>query len=180
MDVNSDITGFHAEPGFHHEARYEIKVHFDGADQETVTYRFSFGVPEASGRQPLRLHTLTGSDAREDSAEGVLVLEGRTGEQPPPQESEPGQRVQEAFHVDLDLLAVVNGAVGESTAVDLTSWNPRDARNSFAGTTVEAIVLEVPHGRDELRPAREPVCGARPSWRPTPAAGDRSTARAIP
>ncbi|CAM5641233.1 hypothetical protein SALBM217S_09134 [Streptomyces griseoloalbus] len=33
-----------------------------------------------SGRQPLRLHTLTGSDAREDSAEGVLVLEGRTGE----------------------------------------------------------------------------------------------------
>ncbi|WP_442727730.1 hypothetical protein [Streptomyces pseudogriseolus] len=42
--------------------------------------------------------------------------------------------------------------MGESTAVDLTSWNPRDARNSFAGTTVEAIVLEVPHGRDELRP----------------------------
>ena len=27
MDVNSDITGAHAEPGFHPEARYEIKVH---------------------------------------------------------------------------------------------------------------------------------------------------------
>ncbi|MFZ4156337.1 DUF4331 family protein [Streptomyces pseudogriseolus] len=153
MDVNSDITGFHAEPGFHHDARYEIKVHFDGADQETLTYRFSFGEPDANGRQPLRLHTLTGRDAREDSAEGVLVLEGRTGETATAAGVRAwAGRVQEAFYVDLDLLAVVNGAVGKGTAVDLTSWNPRDARNSFAGTTVEAIVLEVPHGRDELRP----------------------------
>ncbi|WP_369154069.1 hypothetical protein [Streptomyces sp. R02] len=70
MDVNSNITGSYAEPGFHHEARYEIKVHFDGAGQETLTYRFSFGEPDANGRQPMRL-TLTGSDAREHSAEGV-------------------------------------------------------------------------------------------------------------
>ncbi|MEQ8145339.1 DUF4331 family protein [Streptomyces sp. OP7] len=153
MDVNSNITGVYAEPGFHHEARYEIKVHFDGADQETLTYRFSFGEPDANGRQPLRLHTLTGGDAREDSAEGVLVLEGRTGETATAAGVRAwAGRVQEAFYVDLDLLAVVNGAVGKGTAVDLTSWNPRDAQNSFAGTTVEAIVLEIPHGRDELRP----------------------------
>jgi hypothetical protein len=30
MDVNSNITGVHVKPGFHSEARYEFKVHFDG------------------------------------------------------------------------------------------------------------------------------------------------------
>jgi hypothetical protein len=39
MDVNSNITGVHVKPGFHHEARYEFKVHFDGADFEALTYR---------------------------------------------------------------------------------------------------------------------------------------------
>jgi hypothetical protein len=42
MDVNSNITGVHVKPGFHHEARYEFKVHFDGANFETLTYRVSF------------------------------------------------------------------------------------------------------------------------------------------
>ena len=31
LDVNSDITGVYARPGFHPEARYEFKIHFDGA-----------------------------------------------------------------------------------------------------------------------------------------------------
>ncbi|WP_446040370.1 DUF4331 family protein [Streptomyces sp. SID1121] len=153
MDVNSNITGVYAEPGFHHEARYEIKVHFDGADRETLTYRFSFGEPDANGRQALRLHSLTGADAQGDAAEGELVLEGRTGE------TATGAgirawagRVQDAFYVDLSLLSLVNGAVGKGTAVDLSSWNPREARNTFDGTTVEAIVLEVPHSHDRLRP----------------------------
>ncbi|MGA4966457.1 hypothetical protein [Streptomyces pseudogriseolus] len=47
MDVNSNISGSYAEPVL------------------------SFGEPDANGRQPLRLHILTGSDEREDSAEGV-------------------------------------------------------------------------------------------------------------
>jgi hypothetical protein len=29
--------------------------------------------------------------------------------------------------------------------VDLSAWRPENAQNSFAGTTVESIVLEVPH-----------------------------------
>jgi hypothetical protein len=31
MDVNSNVNGLHSEPGFHPEARYEFKIHFDGA-----------------------------------------------------------------------------------------------------------------------------------------------------
>src|SRR5215831_5469150 len=32
MDVNSNVNGLFSEPGFHPEARYELKVHFNGAD----------------------------------------------------------------------------------------------------------------------------------------------------
>jgi hypothetical protein len=64
MDVNSNITGVHVKPGFHHEARYEFKVHFDGADFETLTYRVSFGEPDSNGGQSMRLHVLTGKEAR--------------------------------------------------------------------------------------------------------------------
>ena len=70
MDVNSNITGVHVKPGFHHEARYEFKVHFDGADFETLTYRVSFGEAAPDGRQAMKLHALTGPDAREDTATG--------------------------------------------------------------------------------------------------------------
>jgi hypothetical protein len=45
MDVNSDVNGLHTEPGFHPEARYEFKVHFDGADFEALT-------PAAAPRRP--------------------------------------------------------------------------------------------------------------------------------
>jgi len=153
MDVNSDITGVYAQPGFHPEARYEFKVHFDGADFEDLTYRVSFAEPDPAGRQALRLHALTGGEAREDAAAGELVLEGRTGEAA----SGGGiriwaGRIGDSFYVDLSLLAIVNGAVAKGTAVDLSGWRPDNAQNSFAGTSVESIVLEVPHAHPRLRP----------------------------
>ncbi|MDX2851115.1 DUF4331 family protein [Actinacidiphila glaucinigra] len=153
MDVNSNITGVYAEPGFHHEARYEFKVHFDGAEFETLTYRFSFGEPDTDGRQSLRLHTLTGTDAREDTAEGELVLTGRTGETAEADGIRAwASRIADPFYIDLDLLAIINGAVAKGTAVDLSSWNPKQAKNTFAGTSVETIVLEIPHTHPQLKP----------------------------
>jgi hypothetical protein len=152
MDVNSTITGAHVKPGFHHEARYEFKVHFDGADFETLTYRVSFGEASSDGRQPMRLHALIGSDAREDSATGDLVLEGRTGE---PASAGGARlwagRIADSFYIDLSLLAKINGAVKNGTAVDLSGWRPENAKNSFAGTTVESIVLEISHQHPQLR-----------------------------
>ena len=59
MDVNSNITGVYAQPGFHPEARYEFKLHFDGADFEVLTYRVSFAEPDSAGRQALQLHAVT-------------------------------------------------------------------------------------------------------------------------
>ncbi len=80
MDVNSNVNGLHSEPGFHPEARYEFKVHFDGAEFETLTYRVSFDEADPEGQQGFQLDALTGDQARDDSAPGELVLEGRTGE----------------------------------------------------------------------------------------------------
>ena len=153
MDVNSDITGVYAQPGFHPEARYEFKVHFYGADFEELTYRVSFGEADAAGRQLLRLHVLAGAQAREDSAAGELVLEGRTGEPA----SVDGTRIwagriADSFYIDLSLLAIVNETIAKGTAPDLSAWHPDQARNSFAGTTAESIVLEVSHAHPRLRP----------------------------
>jgi hypothetical protein len=153
LDINSDVNGLHTEPGFHPEARYEIKVHVNGAEYEDLTYRVSFGEPDADGRQPLQLHALTGDQARGDAGTGDLVLAGRTGETA----HGGGARlwaghVQDSFYIDLSLLGIVNGAVANGTAVDLSGWHPDKAQNSFAGSTVRTIVLEVPHQTAILAP----------------------------
>ena len=154
LDINSDVNGLHTEPGFHPEARYEIKVHRNGAELEDLTYRVAFGEPDAGGRQPLTLHSLTGDQARGDAGTGDLVLEGRTGETAT---DDDGVRlwaghVKDSFYVDLSLLAIVNGAVANGTAPDLSAWRPDKAQNSFAGSTVRTIVLEVPHQDAILAP----------------------------
>jgi hypothetical protein len=152
MDVNSTITGPDVQRGFHPQARYEFKVHFDGADFEGLTYRASFGECDSDGRQALQVHALTGDEAPEDTAAGTLVLEGRTGE--PASEGDTriwAGRIADPFYIDLSLLGIVNAAVKNGTAVDLSAWRPENARNSFADTTVESIVLEVPHQHPQLR-----------------------------
>jgi hypothetical protein len=143
MDVNSTITGAHAEPAFPPDGRYEFKVHFDGDEVEDLSYRVAFGAADADGRQ----------DAGQDSATGELVLEGRTGEPA----TGPGVRlwagrIADSFYIDLSLLAMVNSAVRGGTALDLSGWRPGTAQNSFAGTTVDSIVLEVSHRHPRLRP----------------------------
>ena len=175
MDVNSNVNGLHSEPGFHPEARYEFKVHFDGAGLETLTYRVSFGEADPGGRQALRLHALAGDAARDDAAPGDLVLEGQTGQTA----SADGTRlwagrIADSFYIDLSLLAIINGAVAKGTAPDLSGWRPEGAQNSFAGTTVDSIVLEVSHAHPRLRP------GARTGvWAATKLATDAGGWRQI-
>ncbi len=138
MDVNSNVNGLHSEPGFHPEARYEFKVHLDGAAFETLTWRVSFAEPDTDGQQALRLHTLTGEQAREDSAAGELVLEGRTG-----QAAAAGGarlwagRIADSFYIDLSLLAIINGAVATGprrTCPDGSRKAPRTASPAASST----------------------------------------------
>jgi hypothetical protein len=175
MDVNSTITGPDVQPGFHQEARYEFKLHFDGAEFEELTYRVSFGEPEAGGRQAFLVHALINDQAREDSAAGVLVLEGRTGEVASAGDARAwAGRIADPFYIDLSLLNIVNGAVKTGAAPDLPGWRPENARNSFAGTTVESIVLEISHQHPRLH------AGARTGvWAATKLATDAGGWRQI-
>ncbi|HUC56558.1 MAG TPA: DUF4331 family protein [Streptosporangiaceae bacterium] len=153
MDVNSTVTGPDVQPGFHPDARYEFKMHFDGAEYEALTYRVSFGERDANGQQALRLQELTGEDARSDAAEGTLLLEGRTGE--PASQGDVrlwAGRIADPFYIDLSLLGIVNSAVKEGSQARLSDWQPSGARNSFDGTTVESIVLTVSYQHPLLRP----------------------------
>jgi hypothetical protein len=151
MDVNSTVTGPDIQPGFHPEARYEVKVHLDRADSEALTYRMSFGERDGQGVQAVQVRTLSGDAAREDGADGDLVLEGRTGEVASAGDTRIwAGRIADPFYIDLSLLSIVDAAIKDGTAPDLSSWHPEQARNSFADTTVESIVLEVSHQHEQL------------------------------
>jgi hypothetical protein len=152
MDANSTITGPDVRPGFHPEARYEFKLHFDGADQEDLTYRMSFDEAGADGRQSYTLEALTGADARDDGANGTTVARGRTGEPTAGYGVRVwAGRIADPFYIDLDELGTVNVAFKNGTAVDRSAWQPENARNSFADTTVESIVVEVANQDPRLR-----------------------------
>jgi hypothetical protein len=153
MNVNSNVTGEQSEPSFLPGARCEFKVHLDGALDEGITYRVSFDPPAADGRQNLQLRALTGAEAADDTAAGELVLEGRTGEAVHGAVTNLwAGRIGDWFYIDLALLDMVNGAVRAGSALDLSAWHPETAKNSFANTTVDSIVLEVSHRHPQLQP----------------------------
>ncbi|MGR6320557.1 DUF4331 family protein [Micromonospora soli] len=144
MDVNSSVTKADIKPGFHHEARYEFKIHINGSEMEELTYRVTFGEFDAQGGQDLALHALTGADAYNDAATGTLLAEGRTGAEVTGEHVRIwAGRITDPFYIDLDQLATVNDAFKNGAKLDRNAWKPEKAKNSFAGTTVDSIVLEV-------------------------------------
>jgi hypothetical protein len=180
MDVNSTITGPDVQPGFHHEARYEFKIHVDGAEFETLTYRVTFGERDGEGRQTVELRSLSDDDARDDEAVGDLLLHGSTGEVATGSSGARlwAGRIADPFYVDLALLGRVNSAVKDGSAIDLSGWQPEAAANTFADTTVESIVLTVSHTDAVLRPGARIAVWATTKlatdaggWRPINRAG---------
>ena len=157
MDVNSTITEPNVKPGFHPEARYEFKVHRNGAAFEDLTYRVSFAPAGEDGSQAVMVHELDGDDAVRDTATGTLLVEGRTGQAAGDTNVRLwAGRISDSFYIDLSLLFKINAAVKDGSAPDLSAWHPQEATNSFAGTTVESIVLAVSHQNRAL-PAGAPI-----------------------
>jgi hypothetical protein len=152
MDANSSVTGGDIKYGFHPEARYEFRIHLDGGEREELTYRVAFGEPDAQGRQTVTLHALKGPEARDDAATGTLLMQGRTGEVVTNGAMRLwAGRISDPFYIDLDQLMMVNQAFQNGTKLDRTAWRPENASNSFAGKTVESIVLEVTDQEPMLR-----------------------------
>ncbi|MEU4835892.1 DUF4331 family protein [Streptosporangium sp. NPDC023615] len=149
LNVNSSLAGPGARPGFHPEARYEFKIHIDGAVTEDLTYRVAFGEPAPSGEQGVTLRVLTGHAARNDTAPGDLLAEGTTGEIISGWDGLRlwAGRALDPFYVDLAQVRAVNAAVRNGAPVETPGWEPGAAKNSFSGSTVHSIVLEI-HDRD--------------------------------
>lgn len=157
MIVNTSLAGDGHVPGFHPEARYEFKVHLDGAPYESLTYRFTFGDRDGGGVQSVAVRELTGDTARDDGAEGVLVGQGRTDETIT---AEDDRRVwagaaHDPFYLDFNQLVPIIDGLQHRTPIAFGEWTAATAASSFDDSRIQAIVLEVPTTDGRLRDGRQ-------------------------
>src|SRR3954467_8487212 len=64
--------------GFHPEAQYEFRIDTDDDVIEDLSYVAPFGAEDPEGDQDLQVRRLDGTDARDRSAAGTVMAEGRT------------------------------------------------------------------------------------------------------
>jgi hypothetical protein len=76
LNVRASLAG-DGPIGFHPGARYEFRVHLDGAAVENLTFGFAFE-PEADGVQAYRVVRPEGDAAADDAVTGTNSC-GRTG-----------------------------------------------------------------------------------------------------
>jgi hypothetical protein len=146
VNVCHSIAGSVPAPGYHPEGMYEFKVDRDGDAVEETTYRITFGPRDRGGNQTYVLRCLKGADAGDPNAEGVVVACGTTGETVTTSE---GLRIWagqagDPFWIEPEVLHAVGHAFQDGAPLNLTGWDPSQAKNLFAGHTVCSIVLEVP------------------------------------
>jgi len=146
INVCHSIFGPIPAPGYHPEGMYEFKIDLNGDAVEDVTYRFTFKERDAHGNQQYVIRSIRGKDATDPHAPGVVVAEGRTNETVT---AESGLRswagkAGDPFWIEPDVLHAVGHAFQDGTTVNLSGWNPAQAKNLFAGHTIYSMVLEVP------------------------------------
>ncbi|HUN49098.1 MAG TPA: DUF4331 family protein [Stellaceae bacterium] len=146
INVCHSIAGPVPAPGFHPEGMYEFKVDLDGDAIEDLTYRLTFDARDQQGKQRFALRRITGAEAVDPHAAGTVVVEGVTETTAT---APSGLRVWvgmagDPFWIEPDVLHAVGHAFQDGTAIDLSDWDPKKAKNLFAGHTVHSVVLEVP------------------------------------
>ncbi|MFC4116551.1 DUF4331 family protein [Nonomuraea zeae] len=131
---------------FHPEGRYEFRIDTDGDAVEDRTYCVTFGEFDGDGRQTLELRRLDGGDARDRDAAGTVLVRGLTGTK---LSAESGVRIwagpaADPFYINASVVGAVKDAVVHGTPLDLAAIDYEQPANLFAGTNVNAIVLEIP------------------------------------
>lgn len=146
INVCHSIFGPIPSPGYHPEGMYEFKIDLDGDAVEDITYRITFDERDTEGKQRFVLRRISGAEATDPHASGVVVAEGVTGNEV---KTKTGLRIWtgkagDPFWIEPDVLHAVGHAFQDGTTVDLSKWDASRAKNLFAGQTVYSIVLEVP------------------------------------
>ena len=155
LNARTSLAGDAVPLGFHDEARYEFKIHCDDTVLENLTLRVVFAA-EAASRQEYQVFRLDGEDAAEDTATGIEVARGRT------LETAHGAggltvwagRVFDPFYLDLGQLGAIDQLVQHGEDATVTGFLPAVAANTFAGSTVNSIVVRIPHDDPALFPGR--------------------------
>src|SRR5208337_5273593 len=80
INVCHSIAGDIPIPGYHPEGMYEFKVDLDGDAVEDLTYRLTFDNRDSDGRQRFVLRVITGVEAADPNAAGMVIANGTTGE----------------------------------------------------------------------------------------------------
>jgi hypothetical protein len=157
LDAGTSLAGDDHPSRFHPEGRYEVKVHPDGAAYEALTFRVTFAEADGDGRQDFVVERLDGPAAADDAATGEVLARGRTGETAPL--SSGGRvwagRAADPFYLDLSLLGDVDAVVQKGEGPLPAERRAEDTVNTFAGSTVQSIVLEIPHTDELLQPGRQ-------------------------
>ncbi len=146
INVCHSIFGAIPVPGYHPEGMYEFKVDLNGDAIEDVTYRLTFNERDKQGKQDYTVRRIAGADAVKPEAAGTVVAQGTTGEIA---STATGLRVWagkagDPFWIEPEVLHAVGHAFQDGTSINLSGWDPSQAKNLFAGHTVYSIVLEVP------------------------------------
>jgi hypothetical protein len=146
INVCHSIFGPIPVPGYHPEGMYEFKIDVNGDAIEEITYRLTFDERDSNEKQRYVVRRITGPEAVDPHAAGVVVAQGTTGDTVTTSD---GLRVWadkagDPFWIEPDVLHAVGHAFHDGTTVDLSGWDPAQAKNLFAGHTVYSIVLEVP------------------------------------
>ncbi len=146
INVCHSIFGPIPAPGYHPEGMYEFKIDLNGDAIEDLTYRLTFKERDKQGHQGYTLRRLRAADAGDPAAAGTVIAEGTTGEVV---STATGMRVWagkagDPFWIEPDVLHAVGHAFQDGTAINLSGWDPTQAKNLFAGHTLYSIVLEVP------------------------------------
>ena len=145
INVCHSIAGPVPAPGYHPEGMYEFKIDVNRDAVEEITYRFTFGERDESGRQAFTVRSISGAAAADPMAPGTILAQGNTGEivTTPSGTRTWAGKAGDPFWIEPDVLHAVGHAFQDGTKVDLGGWNPAQAKNLFAGHTVYSIVLEV-------------------------------------
>ncbi|UQA95620.1 DUF4331 family protein [Streptomyces halobius] len=130
--------------GFHHEAVYEFKIDITGDAREDLTLRVNFGDLDAGGRQAATLTLVAGPAACDQQ---LVLARTTTGEAVT---GLSGVRLwagaaRDPFYIAGPVVTAVRTAVVGGSELDLGDFDPEQATNLFAGTNVQAIVVEVPN-----------------------------------
>jgi hypothetical protein len=155
MNARTSLAGDTQPLGFHDEARYEFKIHLDRAPVENLTLRAVFQA-ETDGAQAYQVFRLEDDEAADDTATGVEIARGRTRQTAQGVDGLTvwAGRVLDPFYLDLTQLGAIDQLVQHGEEVTVTGFRPDTTSNTFAGSTVNSIVIRVPHNDPALVPDR--------------------------